>query len=367
MCRKIRVLHVMSNLRPSGMERMLVSGAPYMLTAEFEHSIVGIGEEHPYSSVLEDAGYTVHALSAPGRLTRWSALTRVIRSDRPDIVHIHTEGSYLPTVIVARLALGSRGAVVRTVHNVFLARGRWLWSRWLQARIADTLVAAMVAPSPDVAENERGLGRSAQVVYNWVDDAIFELREARQRSKSERIAGSRPVAAIIGNCSETKRHELALAAIEQLGHELIHVGMEDGASLEETARLARMADSGRLIHRGAGGPDRALSEGDYYVMPSRNEGMGVALAEALVCGLPSVVSDSPGLRWARNQPGVISVSDSPAEWARAIEAVAANGEPSQSTIDFSARRGASEYEEVYRAALRGKRGRDTDVGSTIAS
>ena len=39
-----------------------------------------------------------------------------------------------------------------------------------------------------------------------------------------------------------------------------------------------------------------LSEADIYVQPSRSEGMGIALVEALASGLPVIITDSPGMR-----------------------------------------------------------------------
>ena len=65
-------------------------------------------------------------------------------------------------------------------------------------------------------------------------------------------------------------------------------------------------------------------------MPSLHEGMPVALAEALVVGLPSVVSDAPGFRWASVLDGVTALPHDVDQWTRAIPlAVSAGRDLSQ--------------------------------------
>ncbi len=99
-----------------------------------------------------------------------------------------------------------------------------------------------------------------------------------------------------------------------------------------------------------------LQGASVFLMPSKHEGMGVALAEAIQVGVPAVVSDVPGLRWAAALPGVI-VADSDVEsWVDAIaQAQALGRDATRAHPDFSPERGAAEYSDVYRRALMGHR------------
>lgn len=346
-----RVLHILGELRPSGMERMLVSGASSFDSAGVEGHVLGIGRHHPFERAIRDAGYSVRttdrALHTPaGR----QFLHRLLAEVDPDVVHVHTEGRYLQTVLAVRRSNRCL-PVVRTIHNVFDARGRWFLRRAAQALVADRLVDALIAPSPDVAANEARFGRRVRVIYNWVEDRFFELAAQRAQVTEPSTA---PIV-IVGNCSAIKSHEVVLEAALLGNLSVVHVGSEDDVAPAERELLERLDHAGLLAGRGVGDPAAALLTGRVFAMPSRHEGMPVALAEALVVGLPAVVSDVPGLRWAAGQGSVVALgSREPAEWAERLrERVGTGGAP---TIDFHAARGTAEYAEVYRAVTSRRRG-----------
>lgn len=349
----LKVLHVLGSLRPSGMERMLASAACYFRAEGIQTIVIGRGVNHPFAAELSAAGYDVRTLKPTG--SRWKdarMLSRAIRDASPDVVHIHSEGDYLRTVLASRIALGRRGKIVRTIHAIFDAHGKWRVTRHLQAVAADRTVSALIAPSPAVAETERRIGRDPRVIYNWVDDRFFTIR-------AERLAGLRAndpsVALLVGNCSSIKNHELALRALLSTTHVLIHIGDERDASPVELALLQSLEDQGRLLERGAGSPESGLLRADYFMLPSLHEGMSVALAEAVVVGLPAVISDARGLDWARQIESVRVLPRVEHEWTNAVrEWCSAPGAEGPLGIDLSAARGAREYADVYREPHRAR-------------
>jgi glycosyltransferase involved in cell wall biosynthesis len=348
----VRVLHILGPLRPSGMERMLASSSDYFRGENITNIILGQGDEHPFADELRACGYDVREMSsvADSLGNAW-ALRKLVRELEVDVIHIHTEGNYLRTTFACKVALGSRGGLIRTVHSVFEAKGTWRIKRLLQALAADRMLSSLVVPSPDVDINERKLGRRARVIYNWVDDRFFAMRAAHDFRA--RVKGESPLALIVGNCSDIKHHELALRALVSSTHSVIHLGDELGASSEELALLKELEIDGRLVDRGVHPPDEALGRADYFMIPSRHEGMSVALAEALVAGLPALVNDVPGLRWARCMNGVSVLPEIESAWASGLpgwRSETINAGPL--AIDFSAMRGAREYAELYRAAAR---------------
>jgi glycosyltransferase involved in cell wall biosynthesis len=240
---------------------------------------------------------------------------------------------------------------VRTIHNVFKPRGLRFLSRWIQALIADRLIDNLVAPSPDVAINEHRFLRSPKVIYNWVDDRLFDIAIRRQENLTP-LTRDRPlVALIIGNCSAIKRHELAARAVLAARHNLIHVGSELNIGGEEAAILSKLEANMQLQGRGAQAPDSALFEADYFLMSSTNEGMSVALAEALVAGLPCYISDAPGLRWATVFPSVTVIPANQKDWNERLSEHTLESNQTiclPGTIDFHAKRGVDEYVISYR-------------------
>ncbi len=366
--RPLRVLHVLGPLRPSGMERMLVSSAPHFRAQNISGIVLGQGEENPFAAELRAAGFAVATMPRLGRsLSSAARLRLLVREHGVDVVHIHPEANYLRVVLAVRWALGRRGGIVRTVHSVFDAHGRWRFTRFVQAVIGDRFVDVIVSPSIDVAENERRNWRRSRIIPNWVDDRMFAVRDARdaREARDESSSGRRavPLALIVGNCAGVKNHEFALRELSHSGHDLIHLGDESDASPEELALLAGLASEDRLRGRGVKDPSEALVAADYFLMPSLREGMSVALAEALVVGLPAIVSDLPGLRWARDIEGVTALSLKGSDWADAIGAVGSEqARREDARFDFSARRGAREYADLYREiSAAGRRGDEADA------
>lgn len=341
----LRVAHVMGELRPSGMERMLVSAAPYFRQLGVEPVVIGQGDEHPFAEAMTESGLSVS--TPPAGISRGEWLGTILRRTEPDVVHLHPEGHWAETVLRTRRSV-RRAPMVRTVHSVFDAHGRWWLSRRLQGVVGDRFVQQFVAPSPDVALNERRFGRDLRVILNWVDDRYHDPESRGPDSMS----GLDPLAVVVGNCSEIKNHELALSVLLDGGFRIAHLGAEGGASSRETALLDEADRSGRLAFRGVADPLPWLRRADLFALPSRVEGMGVALAEAIAMGVPCLVNDVPGVSWARSAPGV-ELAGTTTAWQTAARRLrtSPSRDDGAAVPDLTAQRGAREYTDVYRHAL----------------
>lgn len=346
--KRLRVLHVMGALNPSGMERMFVSAARHFSEHQVSSLIIGQGERHPFMNQLEDCGYEVEAIPSIRSFKGARALQTAIRRFSPDVIHVHTESAFLVSVLISRTA--SRVPIVRTVHNVFQPRGRAWLSRRVQAILADPLVSKFISPSPDVAANELAFGRHSTVVYNWVADN-YVSNSAGVKS-SEEVTTDAKLAVVVGNCSSIKNHEMALRSLVKNGYRVAHHGNETGASAEELSLLNSLESKGRLVSRGSSEPLESLRSAGVYVMPSTHEGMGVALAEAISVGIPCLVSDAPGLEWSKGLNGVQHIGVRQDDWD---EALPFSGYVRQVghvlPPDFSASRGAQQYVAIYKSML----------------
>lgn len=339
----MKIMHLMGPLRPSGMERMFLSAAAD-LQAATESVIVGQGDAHPFAQELIDAGYRVEKISPLKSIDGTKEWIELLREERPDVVHIHTEGAFVLAVLAAKLAI-PKTPVLRTVHNVFRPRGRARLSRKIQGFVADKFVSQFIAVSPDVQVNELDYDRNARLILNWVDDRFYTVRK--------RSNDAAPITAVIvGNPSPIKNHLLALLAVEATSIDLYYHGDERGANAEEINALDRLDRAGRLRHRGVGDPLTSLKDGSVFLMPSRHEGMPIALSEALVAGLPAILNDAPGMQWARTFPNVIMISDEQETWNKALANLNDLGThnydyETELPLDLSAARGARELIETY--------------------
>lgn len=344
----MKVIHLMGTLRPSGMERMFISAAKYFADSECDSIIVGQGDMHTFIPTLTEAGYRVEIIKSLRSFAGIAMWMRLLRSERPDVIHIHTEGAFAFSVLSASLVL-PKAPIIRTIHNVFTPTGRARVSRLIQAWLADFAVATFIAVSPDVQRNEVSFNRSSRLILNWVDDKFFLSRPARSNPIDDV-----PAAIIVGNASPIKNHLLALKAILSSEYSVYYHGDESGASAEETAILDSLEAAGRVRYRGVGDPTQSLSKASVFLLPSKHEGMPIALSEALVMGLPAIINDVPGVQWARDFPHVVVVRGGEEEWNRAlrdISQVGADVVDAELPLDLSARRGVQELVSEYRLVL----------------
>ncbi|OZD07970.1 hypothetical protein CH275_05210 [Rhodococcus sp. 06-235-1A] len=344
----MKIVHVMGQLNPSGMERMFVSSQKYMQAVGVESMIVCQGLLHPYRDAISESGIPVRTVPAISSVKGMFAFIRILRDERPNIVHVHTEGAYLQ--VVFSVVLWRRKAkVVRTVHNVFRHAGFAFHLRRLKIAVTKPFVSQTISPSSDVQQNEVRFGRHSLLVENWVDDKFYELGKGRAHQPT---SGS-PMFLIVGNCSETKNHDYVVETLYSLNCTLAHHGNEDGATNRERSNLQAMQCHGLLRSRGTSDPYTSLKECNVFVMPSLAEGMSVALLEAIASGLYILVNDVEGLRWAAGIPGVVLIDSNLAAWRSALVEVASMNIPSGFAREprFSAARGAQELVEVYRTVL----------------
>lgn len=329
---------------PSGMERMLVSGQPYFKQQGIDNVIVAQGRDHPFWEQMSNAGLEIHQSSSVRQLVEAPSIRGLLLDLDIDIIHIHTESGFGAASLIAR-SLGRQIAVFRTIHNIFPTDWRHGRTRRLQARVADRYVTKFIAPSLEVADNETNIGRHPDFIPNWVDDSFFSI---------ERQLDQNPSIVVVGNSSPIKNHTLLLRSAMANGIAVYKHGTETAASTEEVTLLDELERRGILLHRGTGDPRPSLSKAWAYAMPSKHEGMPVAVLEAMAAGVPCILNDAPGLRWAKGMLGAVHLEDCQKSWDAAIEPKSLEAlselRPDLRAvgIDPSAERGAREYAELYR-------------------
>ena len=119
------------------------------------------------------------------------------------------------------------------------------------------------------------------------------------------------------------------------------------------ARVDRLGLRGSVSLPGAlADPAARLRQSDLFVLPSREEGMSIALLEAMALGIPSVVSDIPGNRALMTDGvhGRLAPPDDPHALARVILALRAD--PLAPAMALEARRRVVEHYSIAAVARR---------------
>lgn len=234
-------------------------------------------------------------------------LIRLLKSERPEIVHTHTSKAG----VLGRLAAWFAGVplIVHTPHgHVFYGHfgptRSWVFLQ-IERGLAWITGWMIGLTAAERAEHlERGVGRRARfaVIPSGID--VDRFRKARVTGKvipawfgcpsSATVVGS------IGWLTDVKGHRVLVDAVAALKKEypelhLVIVGSGDQRdAVSSQAERAGIRDVLHLIgHRDE--VDACLAGMDCFVLPSLNEGMGRALIEAMAAGLPVIASQVGGI------------------------------------------------------------------------
>ena len=294
------------------------------LSASFE--ICALGSEPGLAARFARAGvrYRAYAMSrraSPRRDlgTLWQ-LVRLLREERPDLVHTFDSKPSVWGRIAARLA--GVPHVVGTLPGLgsLYTAGWGGWRAWLIRQVSQPLqTLACHLSDLTIFQNEDDAheftkrrvvprDRTAVIPGSGVRTDVFEPRSpvaaGRERAELRAELGIRDDAVVVTMVGRVMRSKGVLdfaAAARALGGgppplAFLLVGPADIDSLDAltAAELARVQRSVRWLGR-RGDVPQLLAASDVFVLPSfYREGIPRVLLEAAAMGLPLVAADSPG-------------------------------------------------------------------------
>jgi glycosyltransferase involved in cell wall biosynthesis len=301
----LHVAYLTEGLRKRGYDTTLVAGS----LARGEDSMAFVADAHGVEIVrIDELGREISPLRD---LMATIRLARLIRKERPQILHTHTAKAGTVGRVAARLA-GSRKPpiIVHTFHGHVL-RGYFGPVRSRLFRLLERWLAngttALVAVSPQVRDDLVALGVAPLerfvVIRLGIELDERVASEQNGRAESRRylgISGDRFAVGWIGRMTAVKRTDDVLIAFKKLredGIDAVLCMVGDGPDrvlLEQRAReLGVTRDMVFLGYQEDVGPFYAAF--DALVLPSGNEGTPVTVIEALAAELPVVATRVGGV------------------------------------------------------------------------
>jgi glycosyltransferase involved in cell wall biosynthesis len=362
---RMRVLHILNELKPSGAELMLHAAAPLWKNEGIDGDILCTGERTgSLAATLEKDGFRIHHLPFSPTIGYVRRVFRLMQNSKFDMVHIHTERANFWYGLAARAARIPR--VFRTVHNVFPFKGGLRARRYLQRAILRNLGVRNISISGSVKRTElEHYSNPTELIPNWFEDHKYVPATEDQRRTSRDLLGisaEKFVLISVGGCWTYKNHPAIIRSLTKVpdrqGVLYLHVGMECQGRPE--FRLAQELGVGESVRFMGIVPDILpyLHAADAFVMPSLWEGFGCAAIEAMGCGLPTVLSNVEGLSdFKQTCAGICWVDCEPESIATAIgkmrgmsieERLAiGRGLAESAHRHFGTARGAARYAELY--------------------
>jgi len=317
--KKIHLLHLVRSLKIAGAEILLFHYIKSLGTERYEHYVYNFGYDGPIRERLENLGVPV--IIGPKRASIKNPIKFIIRflallkdliyfigNNHIEIIQSHLSHANQLAVVVAKI---TRIPVFPTVHNTMEFEDRR--SRWdprvyivklvnfIIYKLADRIVAVSEEVKKITCQRFRLKDSKIAVVKNGItfDDTVHHpvdlAKEFPESSNKIKLIA-------VGRLYYQKAIDVLVRAVA----EVINSGMNnlfvmvvgDG---EEKLQLNTLIQNLHLenhiklfgIRQNA---IRLMEASDLFVMPSRFEGLSIAMIEAMACGLPIIASDAPGIR-----------------------------------------------------------------------
>ena len=298
-----KVLNIFNELLPSGGETMLLSAQSVMQRRGIESHVLSTGQEvGSYSEDLARAGVAVHHIPFSKSFGFFARLYQLLKQQSFDIVHIHTQRAYFFYTLVACAA--STPHIIRTVHHIFPWSGLLRWKNILFRHTCSKLMGCVfLSNSPaGLANEKRCYGMRNRLIPNWYNSDVYRARTVAEYKASRALLGIADhefVAVSLGGNSDYKNLDLVINAIASLPGQskLQYLQVGDEGPTKPLTKLLASHDNCARVKLCGRVPDPLpyLKSADVFVMPSSIEGFGVAAAEAMAIGVPTILSDRPAL------------------------------------------------------------------------
>jgi glycosyltransferase involved in cell wall biosynthesis len=351
--RPVRVLHVLTAMNRGGIETWLMQVLRAQDAASVRYELLLLSEQAgDYDAELRELGVPVHRCpppNAPAAFLR--GVWRTLRRGHYDVVHSHVHQFSGVVLALARLA----GVPGRLAHSHLDSRSLDRAARWprraylaLMNRMIAAHASEGVAVSDQAAQALFGPGwqrAGRRVIPLGLDPAPYTAPVDRPALRADLgIAAEALVIGHIGWFRPAKNHEFLLRVFAEVRRRrpdarLLLIGV--GELLEPVrAQADELGVLSAVIFAGSRSDVPALLQlMDVFVFPSRLEGLGLALIEAQMAGLPCISAE--GLPTESRLPGtdlsVLPLDAGAAAWAEAVLGGAGRGRryPSSQPFDLA--------------------------------
>jgi glycosyltransferase involved in cell wall biosynthesis len=352
---KIKVLHVVEDLKIGGLERIIALIVLGLNRDRYETKVWCLAEGGQIAEQLIDQGVEVKMLGMrsyynPGQII---TLSRLLRSEKIKILHTH---GYFGSTFGRLAGIFARIPIVLAhVHSTYYSyKKRNIVTEKFLSLFTDKIICVSEAVKRFVVGIEGIAENKTCLIYNGVEiPGTFEIDSSVNR-KSFGFSQENYVAITIASLTPNKGHRVLIDAIKIISPKckdlrLLIVG--DGPLRNNLGEYAEELQlSSKIVFTGQQKDIASLLQlADFLVLPSvEREGLGIALIEAMAAGLPVIGTRLGGIPEVieENVNGLLFAPGNSEELAAAIEKLIAD----HAIREKMGPMGRKIYEEKFTAA-----------------
>ena len=315
---KIRVMHLVSSLIVGGAEIALLQYIQALGMEDYDHHVYSFGHDGPLRKKIEDRGIPVYfgpkraSIKRPVKfglsvvlLVR--NLLNFLKNKRIQVIQSHLGQANQLAVLVSKLSGIPAFPTVHSTNPFEDRRSKWdprvYLIRTVNAliyRLADRVVTVS-REIKDIMQKSYGLGDSKILVLK--NGIVFKdnLAEPGQIEKEFPDSRNRLKLIAVGRLVPLKCFDVLIRAVAEIvnaGYDVLALIAGEGEKRLSLEKLVRDLGVGRYVKLLGLRHDvtELMKSSDIFIIPSRYEGLSMAMIEAMACGLPIIASDAPGLR-----------------------------------------------------------------------
>jgi glycosyltransferase involved in cell wall biosynthesis len=374
MTKKIKVVHVISDLPYGGVEKFLLDLLP-PLNKDFDIKVCCIREKGILAQEFEKIGIPVDLIYFKGRLHPLSLrnMSRYLKKEKIDILHSHMYRANTSGTVSAKLA--KTPVVIGHIHSY----PEWddkkqqkmdgFLSRW-----KDKIIAVSNSVKKDFIKATGVKEDKLLTIYNGIDLKRFDI--TIDFSKKKRELGIPEKALVIGifaRLIEDKRHEVFLQAAKilttSIKHDVRFLIVGEG-KLDQNLKLftSDLGINNKVIFTGLREDvPELLKITDISVLSSKREGFPMIILESMACGVPCITTNVGGISEVIKDgiTGYLVEKESPKSLSDAILSIIEDtnkrktfSENCQKKVkSFTIENTRSQLADLYDNLLSGKKGR----------
>lgn len=242
----------------------------------------------------------------PQNIKAYTQLKSLIDSEKFSLIHCHTPvGGIITRLAAINTRKKNKTRVIYTAHGFHFFKGAPLinWMIYFTAEkfcsyFTDTIITINKEDYHN-AKTKLGAKKVAYVPGVGVDTAFFAEKAGKRDALLSEISADKDSIILlgVGELSDRKNHSVSIKALSLLENKNVHLVIAGtGEKREEFLAIAKELGVSDRVHLLGFRTDIAelMKSADIFLFPSIQEGLPVALMEAMSCSLPVICSEIRG-------------------------------------------------------------------------
>jgi glycosyltransferase involved in cell wall biosynthesis len=342
----IVILHLIDSLGIGGAEKLLVTAN--VTLSGYRHIVVHLNPANAFEEELSQLKVICLNYSGWRSIPKCvNELRKIINNYEVQIVHSHLYYA----MIIARLACRRPVNLISSYHSLLYDRqnhaqysSKLLLLDKLTYRERYHLVYVSETVK-DMVSTKLGVTKNQSVIHNFVDSKFFVNRGSDLRKQSQKLR-----VVMVGNLRQEKNHLVAIEAVGVLDDPNIELDIYGEGNQRKVLeyQIESKALQNQIKLKGAvADTSEILTQYDLFVAPSRFEGFGIALVEAMAAGVPCLASDIPAHCEVAEGAATFFKSDNPTDLANKLSELLSSPKERAELISMSKAKAQKFSKENY--------------------